>query len=89
MEKDNKGKEEQKYTYDELTQICSNLAQQNDYLLKQMKKMDMANMFKRLDYLFEVVKYGQAFPKEFTDKCVKEIEQAITLTEEDKEETKD
>ena len=39
-------------------------------------------MFKRLDYLFKVIENGAMFSAEFLDKCLKEIEETMTIEEE-------
>lgn len=71
-----------KYSYDELNNIASQLSQQNQQLYQQLQRANMTNMFKRLDYLFKVVENGAMFSPEFTDKCIKEIEDSMTLEEE-------
>ena len=42
----------------------------------------MTNMFKRLDYLFKVIENGAMFSPAFTDKCIKEIDDSMTIEEE-------
>lgn len=71
-----------KYSYEELNNIASQLSQQNQQLYQQLQRANMTNMFKRLDYLFKVVENGAMFSPEFTDKCIKEIEDSMTLEEE-------
>ena len=67
-------------------------SQRNDQLLNALKEMDMANMFKRLDYLFKVLEISSknnaasdypCFAKEFVEKCVQEIQEAMTLKQEE------
>ena len=77
-----KPQDEKKYSYEELNNIASQLSQQNQQLYQQLQRANMANMFKRLDYLFKVVENGAMFSPEFTDKCIKEIEDSMTLEEE-------
>ena len=42
-------------------------------------------MFKRLDYLFEVIKVPHMFNDEFVGKCAEEIQNMLTIPEKDKE----
>lgn len=77
-----------KYSYDELNNICNQLMQQNQNLLKQLQNMNIGNMFRRLDYLFKVVEYGNAFnDADFVGACVDEIKDLITIPKQ--EETKE
>lgn len=73
-------KQEKKLSYEELENVANNL-----YV--RLQQADMANMFKRLDYLFKVVENVDNFPQEFTKCCVDEIVNIMTIsTEETKEE---
>lgn len=72
-------KQEKKLSYEELENVANNL-----YV--RLQQADMANMFKRLDYLFKVVENADNFPQEFTKQCVEEIVNIMTIsTEETKE----
>lgn len=72
-------KQEKKLSYEELENVANNL-----YV--RLQQADMANMFKRLDYLFKVVENVDNFPQEFAKHCVKEIVTIMTIpTEETKE----
>ena len=83
VEKDNK---EQKLTYDQLNEACAQLYQQNQALTAQIKQMDLTNMFKRLDYLFLVLQHREAFKDtQFVENCAKEVQDALTIKEEEKE----
>ena len=44
-------------------------------------------MFKRLDYLFKVVENGKVFKQEFLEKCITEIEELMTVPEEENKNT--
>lgn len=70
---------ENKLSYEELENIANNL-------YARLQSAEMSNMFKRLDYLFKVVKYSEAFTPAFVEKCVAEIEEVITLPVEDTKE---
>lgn len=72
-------KQEKKLSYEELENVANNL-------YARLQQADMANMFKRLDYLFKVVENVDNFPQEFTKHCVEEIVTIMTIpTEETKE----
>ena len=72
-------KQEKKLSYEELENVANNL-------YARLQQADMANMFKRLDYLFKVVENVDNFPQEFTKRCVEEIVNIMTIsTEETKE----
>ena len=73
---------EKKYSYEELNNIAGQLSQQNQQLYQQLRRDNMTNMFKRLDYLFKVRGNGAMFSPAFTDKCIKEIEDSMTIEEE-------
>lgn len=81
----NTGKAEskqQKLTYEQLNDACNQLFQQNQYLVKQLKELDMANSFKRLDYLFKVVELAGTFKDaDFVNKCIDEIKGAMVASD--------
>ena len=66
--------ENKKLSYEELENVANNL-----YM--KLQQADMTNMFKRLDYLFKVMKYRDAFTVEFYNKCASEIEMMISIPE--------
>lgn len=84
----NASQENKKLSYEELNEVCMRLEQQNQYLVRELQKANLTNMFKRLDYLFKVVEYSHSFgDAEFVGNCIEEIKGAMTInTEEDKEE---
>lgn len=78
-----KGTEQpQKMSYEQLEQIAHQLSEQARQLYGQLQKSNLSNMFKRLDYLFKVVENGHIFKQDFLDRCVKEIEDIMTVPEE-------
>lgn len=81
-------RESKKASYEELNNFCMQLEQQNQYLIKELQKANLTNMFKRLDYLFKVVEFARSFDDAaFVYDCIKEIKEAMTINpEEDKEE---
>ena len=72
----------QKMSYEQLEQVAHQLSEQARQLYGQLQKSNMTNMFKRLDYLFRVVENGHMFKQDFLDRCVKEIEDIMTVPEE-------
>ena len=81
--------EQKKLSYEELNDIASQLSQQNQQLYAQLQRVNMTNAFRRLDYLFKVVENGALFTPEFLDNCISEIEESLTIKEEDTEDNKD
>lgn len=71
--------ENRKLSYEELERAANNL-----YI--RLQNADMSNMFKRLDYLFKVIKYRDSFSLTFVEMCVKEIEMMITIPSEETKE---
>lgn len=75
----------QKMSYEQLEQVAHQLSEQARQLYDQLQKANLNNMFKRLDYLFKVIESKEAFSHTFYEKCIKEIEEIMTVPEEDKE----
>lgn len=75
---------------EQLTGMLHQLSEQDRKLFEENKKlrqviedMNMANLFKRLDYLFRVITEDNKYLSEdFKKKCSKEIEYLITQPEE-------
>lgn len=72
-------------SYEDLKNIAGQLQQQNMQMRKALSELNYENMFKRLDYLFEVIKVPHMFNDEFVGKCVEEIQSMLTIPEKDKE----
>ena len=49
----------------------------------------MNKAIKRMDYLVKVIENGAMFNPEFLDNCISEIEESLTIREEDTEANKD
>ena len=73
--------EEKKLSYEELNNVCHQLSNQSRELYQKLQEANQFNMFKRLDYLFAVVKFYERFSTEFATKCIEEIEQIMTIPE--------
>lgn len=72
-------------SYEDLKNIAGQLQQQNMQMRKALSELNYENMFKRLDYLFEVIKVPHMFNDEFVSKCAEEIQSMLTIPEKDKE----
>ena len=78
----------EKMSYEQLENVAHQLSEQNRQLFAKLQELNMANVFKRLDYLFKVVENGHMFKQDFLEKCIAEIESLIEVPEqEDKPET--
>lgn len=71
----------EKMSYEQLENIAHQLSEQSRQLYAKLQEANMANVFKRLDYLFKVVENAHAFSEEFVTKCVAEIEDLMTIPE--------
>lgn len=72
---------EKKLSYDELEKAANELLMQNQQLYTELQKANMANVFKRLDYLFKVVEFNNVFDTEFVNNCTAEIKDMMTIKE--------
>lgn len=80
----------EKMSYEQLENVAHQLSEQNRQLFVKLQELNIANMFKRLDYLFRVVENGHMFKQDFLEKCIAEVESLITVPEqEEKPETED
>ncbi len=80
----------EKMSYEQLENIAHQLSEQNRQLFAKLQEQNMANIFKRLDYLFKVVENGHIFKQDFLEKCIAEIESLMTVPEqEERSETED
>lgn len=71
----------EKPTYEQLEREVAGLKGMNNQLIMQLQQMNMGNLFKRLDYLFKVVEFREAFSPDFAERCAKEIESHMTPPE--------
>ena len=77
----------EKMSYEQLENIAHQLSEQSRQLYKKLQEAKMENMFNRLKFLFKVVENGDKFKPEFLSKCVDEIEDLMTIPEEESEES--
>lgn len=78
----NKAKKE-KMSYEELENIAHQLSEQSRVLMQKLQEANMSNMFKRVDYLFKVLEFENMFSDSFIDKCAQEIQDMISIPEEE------
>ena len=75
----------EKMSYEQLENVAHQLSEQNRQLFAKLQELNMANMFKRLDYLFKVIENGHMFKLDFLEKCIAEIESLITIPKQEEE----
>lgn len=75
----------EKMSYDQLESVAHQLSEQNRQMFAKLQELNMANMFKRLDYLFKVIENGHMFKQDFLEKCIAEIESLITIPKQEEE----
>ena len=73
----------EKMSYEQLENVAHQLSEQAKQLYMKLQDANMNNIFKRLDYLFKVVENGHMFKQDFLDKCIAEIEELMTVPEEE------
>lgn len=73
-------------SYDELKSMCTQLSEQTRQLYGKLQEANLFNMFKRLEFLFKVVENFAVFDDEFSKACIKEIQDMMSLKEEQSEE---
>ena len=77
-----------KLTYEQLNDACNQLWQQNKQLSVRNRELESFVMNKRLDYLFKVVEFSTKFSSDFIVNCISEIEEAMTIPQNNTEEPK-
>ena len=83
---ENPQNEVKKLSYEELEKIALNLQEQCQELYSQVHELQVGMMFKRLDYLFKVLKYYSLLETNFVKKCAKEIQELLTVENNNNEE---
>lgn len=77
----------EKPTYEQLQNYVEQLAAQNMSLRKRIAETDEISFFRMLEYSFKVIENKEVFPKEFLNKCISNIVEAMTPTAENTENT--
>ena len=88
--------ETKKLSYEELENVCHQLSAQSQQLNAQNQQLkvmvneaNLTNLYKRLDYLFEVINRDNKYLSDtFKNKCAEEIEM-LMATPEDSESQKE
>lgn len=75
-----------KFSYEELSNICSQLQSKCNQLIQQNLQLQQQQIFIRLDFLFKVLDKKEDFDANFVSTCKKEIVSLMSI--EDKEEIK-
>lgn len=90
MEKENT--EERKFTYEELSDIANKLSTKvsmlenyNKQLIDKVNELSQFAGFKRLDYLFKVLKYANMFDVDFVNSVITELKDTMTIHTDNKE----
>ena len=83
-------KQQEKMSYEQLEMLAHQMHEQLVKAMNQLRELNMANVFKRLDYLFKVIENPHMFKQDFVTKCVEEIQDILTVVpEEETEEVSD
>lgn len=82
-------KQQEKMSYEQLEMIAHQMHEQLVKAMNQVRELNMANIFKRLDYLFKVIENQHMFKQDFVTKCVEEIQDILTVAEETEEDSKE
>lgn len=77
-----------KMSYEELEAVAHQLSEQLRQLYSKLQMANMSNTFKRLDYLFKIIEHKEVFKGNFVDNCISEIEDIITIPEQEAEDLK-
>lgn len=75
-------KEKKKLTYEQLNEIANQLMQENAKLKQKCQELYMADIIKRLEFLFKVIESIYPFNAEFRTACANEIIELITPVQE-------
>ena len=74
-------------TYEELVEAIETLKSQNINLIQKLRENNLVNMFRRMDYDFEIIKNYNTFiaygKDDLVAKTVDEIEQMMSFKEEE------
>lgn len=71
-----------KPTYEELEKAIEVRNAQLQEMYRQLQEANSQNLIIRLQFLFDVIKNSDKFSTQFVAKCVTEIEETLTIPEE-------
>lgn len=78
-------KDKTKLSYEQLENVAKQLSQQNRELFEKLNNQNNTLLFKRMDYLFEVLKHADKFDTEFVISCAEEIKVNLIIKQEEEE----
>lgn len=64
------------YTEEQLNAACQSIYRD---MYARLERANLNNMFKRLEYLFQVLEYKDCFDADFVGDCAEEIKDAMTI----------
>lgn len=73
----------EKLTYEQLETLTNQLTVKCNELYTALQEANISNTIRRLKYLFKVIEYSSSFPKEFTQCCINEVVEIMTLPKEE------
>lgn len=81
---------ERKLSYEELESNFYQMAEKLNAVYKERQILinqlnSTNNTVTRLNFLFKVIEFGNKFSQEFVENCVNEIEEILTISQEDNE----
>lgn len=85
----------QEYTQEQLIDACNSFAEENEHLKHRLNQaIKYINTVNRLDYLLRIVeiangKGNYSFDPDFTNDCIMEIQELITLPKKEQEADKE
>ena len=93
MEEQKKNNEEKQLSYEELSKAANSLFNENKALKQKLQEAyETLNSVSRLNYLLKIVEINQknsVFDGDFIIGCIAEIEKAMTIPQEEEEESKE
>lgn len=89
-DKDGVNTRERKLSYEELESNFYQMAEKLNAVYKERQILinqlnSTNNTVTRLNFLFKVIEFGNKFSQEFVENCVNEIEEILTISQEDNE----
>ena len=70
---------ENKLSYEQLKELTLQQENMLKHMYERIRELDMANVFKRLDYLFKVIENKDSFNSDFIIACSDEIVDLMTI----------
>ena len=83
MEETKNPQSESQLTYEQLTTLCNQLGERCRVLQAQNQELTTLVTSKRLDYVFKALELREMFNETFVHNCIKEIEESLTITEQE------